>query len=313
MSMALLSHVACLDHVTPDGHPERVDRMRAVTAALEAERFQDLIRIEAPAVSDEAVARAHGDGWLDALAARAPTSGFVALDADTMMSPGTLEAAKRAAGAVVEAIDVVLGGEANVAFCAVRPPGHHAERDRAMGFCFLSNVAIGALHAIEARGLSRVAIVDFDVHHGNGTQDVVERDPRIFYASTHQSPLYPGTGRESETGVGNVVNVELSALTDSAAFRSAFEHRVLPPLRRFKPELLIISAGFDAHRDDPLAQMELVDADFVWATRQLADVARDHSRGRIVSTLEGGYDLDALSRCVVGHVAALQERSVGRD
>ncbi len=309
MATALLTHMDCLDHVTPDGHPERVDRLRSVLAALETEAFQDLIRVQAPEVAREAVDRAHAPGYADRILEQLPASGGVALDADTWLSPGSWRAAARAAGAVVEAVDMVLDGEVRNAFCAVRPPGHHAERDRAMGFCLLNGVAIGALHAVEARGLARVAVVDFDVHHGNGTQDIFERDGRLFYASTHQWPLYPGTGAPHETGVGNIVNVCLPALAGSVEFRAAFASGLLSAVERFKPELLMISAGFDAHGDDPLAQLLLNESDFVWATDRLCQLAARDWNGRVVSTLEGGYDLPALARSTAAHVAALMRNS----
>ncbi|MEM8536618.1 MAG: histone deacetylase family protein, partial [Pseudomonadota bacterium] len=226
----------------------------------------------------------------------------------THMSAGTLAAAYRSAGAAVRAVDVVMSGEAQSAFAAVRPPGHHAERETAMGFCFFGNVAIAAKYALDHHGLDRVAIVDFDVHHGNGTQDLVEDDPRILFISTHQSPLYPGTGAAHETGVGNVLNVPLPEATGSAAYRAMFENAVLPRLAAFKPQFLIISAGFDAHSSDPLAGMELTTEDFSWVTGQLCDVADAHCNGRVVSCLEGGYDLDALGASAAAHVRVLEER-----
>ncbi|MEO1331292.1 MAG: histone deacetylase family protein [Pseudomonadota bacterium] len=305
MATALLTHPACLDHATPDGHPERVDRLRAVLAALETETFQDLLRIEAPAVDEAAILRAHAPEHVEAVKSQIPTSGAAPIDADTWVSPHSWTAAERAAGAVVEAVDIVMRGEARNAFCAVRPPGHHAEHDRAMGFCLLNNAAIGAHHALAVHGLARVAVVDFDVHHGNGVQDIFERDGRLFYASTHEWPLYPGTGAPHETGVGNIVNVCLPALSGSVEFREAFAGQILPPLERFRPDLLIISAGFDAHGDDPLAQLLLNESDFVWATERLCAVAAKLCQGRVVSTLEGGYDLHGLSRSTAAHVEAL--------
>ena len=309
MTIALISHPDCLEHVTPPGHPERVDRLRAVEAALGTEPFAHLVRIEAPAATDAQLLRAHPAGHLAMLAAHAPRDGWASLDPDTHMSPGSLRAARRAAGANVLAVDMVLGGEAGAAFCAVRPPGHHAERLRAMGFCLFSNAAVGALHALEAHGLSRVAIVDFDVHHGNGTQDVFETDGRVLYVSTHEWPLYPGTGAATEQGVGNIVNVPLAGGTDGPAFRAAMQARVLPALDAFAPELLIVSAGFDAHARDPLATLRLGTDDFAWVTHRLCDVADAHCRGRVVSTLEGGYDLEALARSVAAHVQVLAERA----
>jgi acetoin utilization deacetylase AcuC-like enzyme len=235
-----------------------------------------------------------------------PREGRHPLDADTAVSPGSGEAALRAAGAVVAAVDAVVGGRAKNAFCAVRPPGHHAEPGTPMGFCLFGNVAIGALHARAAHGLRRIACVDFDVHHGNGTQAMFERDPDLFYASTHQWPLYPGTGAAEERGVAdNVVNAPLRPHADGEAFRRAFERAILPALDRFAPELLLVSAGFDAHARDPLAALNLEEDDFAWVTAALAEVARAHAGGRIVSALEGGYDLEALGRSAAAHVTAL--------
>ena len=310
MPTALLTHPDCLEHVTPPGHPERVDRLRAVMAALEAEPFQDLIRLEAPKVSMAAAERAHPAAHIAALRDATPDDGWAQIDGDTFLSPGSWSAVERAAGAVVEAVDLVMRGDVGNAFCAVRPPGHHAETTRAMGFCFLNNAAIGALHAIETHGLSKVAIVDFDVHHGNGTQEIYEKDGRVFYASSHEWPLFPGTGAPHETGVGNIVNVCLPALTGTTEFRAAFDGRVIPPLEAFAPELVIISAGFDAHRDDPLAQLMLTEEDLAWATERLCAVAKEHAQGRVVSTLEGGYDLQALARSTARHVQVLMEHAV---
>ena len=310
MATALLTHSDCHEHVTPPGHPERVDRLRAVLAALEAPRFQDLIRIEAPAVDADAVARAHPPAYSKALYDGVPTEGWAQIDGDTFLAPGSMRAAERVAGAAVEAVDLVMRGEVGNVFCAVRPPGHHAETVRAMGFCLWNGVAIGALHALEAHGLSRVAIVDFDVHHGNGTQEIFERDGRVFYGSSHQFPLFPGTGAARETGVGNIVNVPLSAYSGTAAFQEAYEGRILPALDAFAPQLLIMSAGFDAHRDDPLAQLELTEDDFVWVTEKLCAVAGKHCGGKVVSMLEGGYDLDALARSAARHVDTLMAHSV---
>jgi acetoin utilization deacetylase AcuC-like enzyme len=309
MTTALISHPDCLDHVTPPGHPERVDRLRAVEAALGAETFTHLLRVEAPEATDAQLLRVHPASHLAMLAAYAPREGWASLDPDTHMSPGSLRAARRAAGANVLAVDMVLGGEVGNAFCAVRPPGHHAERVRAMGFCFFSNAAVGALHALEAHGLRRVAVVDFDVHHGNGTQDVFETDGRVLYVSTHEWPLYPGTGAATEQGVGNIVNVPLAGGTDGQAFRAAVERGVLPALDAFAPELLIVSAGFDAHARDPLATLRLRTEDFAWVTHRLCDAADAHCRGRVVSTLEGGYDLEALARSTAAHVQVLAERA----
>ena len=305
MTTALISHDDCFDHVTPPGHPEQVARLDAVMGALA--EF-DLLRVNAPLAAEDDLLRAHPKAHVDAIRAAAPSDGWRSLDADTHMSVGTLQAAYRAAGGVVRAVDMVMAGEVANAFAAVRPPGHHAERETAMGFCFFGNVAIGAKHALDHHGLARVAIVDFDVHHGNGTQDLVEDDARILFCSTHQSPLYPGTGAAHETGVGNVLNVPLPGGTGSKVFRDVMERVVLPRVDEFAPQLLIISAGFDAHQADPLAGMELTTEDFGWVTGRLCDLADRHCNGRLVSSLEGGYDLEALGASAATHVKVLEER-----
>ena len=312
MTTGLFTHPACLAHETPPGHPECADRLRAVLHALEDERFQYLARHVSEPASREALLRAHSaqlvDRILGPLAEEAARETYVHLDADTVMSAGSAEAALRAAGAVIEAVNFVMNGSLRNAFCAVRPPGHHAERDRAMGFCLFNNVAIGAHHARAAHGLERVAIIDFDVHHGNGSQDIAFADPGLFYASTHQSPLYPGTGSVGERGTaGNVLNVPLPPGADGTAFRAAMSSRVLPALEAFKPEFIFISAGFDAHRADPLAELCLDEADFAWATAEICALAARLCRGRVVSSLEGGYDLAALARSASAHVRALME------
>lgn len=306
MVTALVTHEACARHVTPAGHPEQVARLGAVLDAL---CDIELLRVKAPMAAEDDLLRAHPQRHLDFVRAAAPSTGFRSLDADTHMSVGTLEAAYRAAGGVVRAVDLVLSGEAGNAFAAVRPPGHHAERETAMGFCFFGNVVVGALHALDHHGLNRVAIVDFDVHHGNGTQDLVEDDPRILFCSTHQSPLFPGTGMAHEVGVDNVLNVPLPDGTGSKAFRDVMTRVVLPRVDAFAPELLIISAGFDAHKSDPLAGMMLETDDFAWVTERLCDLADIHCEGRMVSSLEGGYDLDALAASAAAHVSVLKERS----
>lgn len=305
MTTLLFTHAACLAHDPGEGHPESPARLEAVLAALSAPAFAALERREAPAATLAQIARVHPGNFAERLLAVVPKHGYAAVDADTVLSPGSGAAALRAAGAAVAAVDAVVGGEATTAFCAVRPPGHHAEPHHAMGFCLFNNVAIAAQHARQAHGLARVAVVDFDVHHGNGTQAAFEHDASLFYASTHQMPLYPGTGAASERGVGNIVNVPLRPMSGSDAFRHAFAAGILPPLDAFRPELLIISAGFDAHRDDPLAQLMLVEADYAWCTERLMEIARAHARGRVVSSLEGGYDLDALAASTAAHVAAL--------
>jgi acetoin utilization deacetylase AcuC-like enzyme len=305
MTTLLYTHQACLDHDPGSYHPESPARLRAVLEALAAPEFARLERREAPEAAIEDLARVHPRPFVERLLAAVPQTGHVAIDADTVMSPASGRAALRAAGAVTAAVDAVIAGEADNAFCAVRPPGHHAEPRRAMGFCLFNNIAVGALRAREVHGLTRVAAIDFDVHHGNGTQARFADDPTLFYASTHQSPLYPGTGAASETGVGNIVNVPLPPRAGSRQFRMAMSQKILPALDAFRPEMVLISAGFDAHRHDPLAQLLLEEADYVWATEQLVDIARRHAGGRVVATLEGGYDLPALAASAAAHVRAL--------
>ncbi len=305
MATALITHKVCYDHVTPPGHPEQVARLDAVLGALEG---LDLVEVDAPLASDDDLLRCHPKSHIESIRETAPDEGWRSLDADTHMSVGTLEAAYRAAGGAVKAVDMVMGGEVRNAFVATRPPGHHAERETAMGFCFFGNVAVAAKHALDFHGLSRVAIVDFDVHHGNGTQDLVEEDARILFCSSHQMPLYPGTGAAHETGVGNVLNVPMANGAGGAAFRAAYEAEVFPRVSAFAPELLLISAGFDAHADDPLAGMMLREEDFAWVTGRLCDLAGESCAARVVSCLEGGYDLDALGRSARAHVEILEER-----
>ncbi len=306
MITALLAHPDSFLHEVPEGHPERPARLDAVLRALES---MDLLRVEPSEATDEQILRAHPPEHLEALVAAAPHEGLVPVDADTWLSPGSLRAARLAAGAAVQAVDMVMAGEATRAFCAMRPPGHHAEQARAMGFCLLGNVAIAAKHALDHHGLSRVAIVDFDVHHGNGTQALVQDDPRILFASTHQMPLYPGTGAPDDRGPhGTVINVALSDGTDGAGFRAAVDRDVMPAVDAFVPELLFISAGFDAHARDPLAGLELQAEDFGRVTRALCDLADIHAGGRVVSVLEGGYDLRALGESVAAHVDELAGR-----
>jgi acetoin utilization deacetylase AcuC-like enzyme len=312
MSTALITHTDCLGHVMPPGHPERVERLEAINAALEAAEFADLLRVEAPLAEDAAILRAHPERYLAAVAARVPEQGFAALDADTYLSPGSLAAARRAAGAVVSAVDMVMAGEAGNAFCAVRPPGHHAETATAMGFCLFGNLVIGARHALEAHGMERVAIVDFDVHHGNGTQELVWDDARILFVSTHQMPLYPGTGARDERGAhGQVMNLPLAAGASGWVFRKLMTDHALPAIEAHAPQMILVSAGFDAHARDPLANLNLTEEDFAWVTAQLCDLADRHCDGRIVSTLEGGYDLSALAASVAAHVRVLMERGHG--
>jgi acetoin utilization deacetylase AcuC-like enzyme len=303
--LRLYTHPACLQHDPGPGHPESPARLQAVLAALDHDRFAALDRVEAPRASRAALERVHAPAYVERLLANAPEEGVLRLDADTLMSPASAEAALRAAGAVVAAVDAVLNDHTQCAFCAVRPPGHHATANHAMGFCLFNNIAVGAAHALAAHGLQRVAIADFDVHHGNGTQDIFADEPRVLYVSSHQAPLYPGSGRAEDAGVGNLANAPLPPGTGSQAFRRAWEDVLLPRLDAFAPQLLLISAGFDAHRADPLAQLRLDSEDYAWLTARLLDIARRHADGRLVSTLEGGYDLRALAASSAAHVEAL--------
>lgn len=305
MATLLMTHSDCLAHDPGHHHPEAPARLAAVLEALGAPEFRSLVRRQAPLGTVADVGRVHGQEFVKLVLAAVPQSGHAALDPDTILSPGSGVAALRAVGAVTAAVDAVALGQATNAFCAVRPPGHHAEPTHAMGFCLFNSIAVAARHAQAVHGYERIAIVDFDVHHGNGTQAVVETDQALFYASSHQYPLYPGTGAAHETGVGNVVNVPLPSGTDGARFRRAYETAILPALDAFAPELLLVSAGFDAHRADPLAGLELEEADFSWITARLVEVTRRHCGGRLVSVLEGGYDLSALAGSASAHVAAL--------
>ena len=306
MSTLLISHAACLDHVTPSGHPERPDRLRAVERALEDERFHMLAREQAPMAEADVITLAHPMDYLEAIRNASPSEGMVHLDADTSMSPGSFEAALRGAGGASLAVDEVMNQKASNAFVAIRPPGHHAETARPMGFCFFNNAAIAARYAQKRYDIERAAIVDFDVHHGNGSQDIFWADKSVMYCSTHEMPLYPGTGAAGERGEHNtIVNAPLRAGDGGDAFREAFETVILPRLREFRPDILIISAGFDAHTRDPLANLNLLEADYTWVTRKLMEVADDSAQGRIVSLLEGGYDLQGLARSVAAHVTAL--------
>jgi acetoin utilization deacetylase AcuC-like enzyme len=307
MPVALFTHPACLGHDPGPFHPERPGRLRAVLRALEHPDFAPLLREQAPEATRAQLALVHPPDYVDAILTIRPSPGVpVQLDADTVMSSGSAVAALRAAGGAVAAVDAVMEGWASAGFVATRPPGHHAEPSRSMGFCLFSNAAIAAQQARARWGLRRVAVADFDVHHGNGTQAAFERDAGLFYGSTHQYPCYPGTGAASETGVaGNVVNVPLPPGTGSREFRRAWEAIILPALAAHRPELLIVSAGFDAHRADPLAELMLDAADFGWLTDRLLDIAATCCGGRLVSVLEGGYDLDALAASASAHVRRL--------
>jgi len=299
------SHPICQEHEAGPQHPEQPARLAVILAALEAPEFSGLERRSAPLSDSAALKQVHQADLVDAIFEHMPTEGYVAIEGDTVMSPASGEAALRAVGAVRDAVDSVITGQADNAFCAVRPPGHHAEPGRSMGFCLFNNVVLGAERARREHGLGRIAVVDFDVHHGNGTQAAFESDGDMFFASTHQSPLYPGSGAADERGVGNIFNAPLSPESGSAEFRDAMQSKVFPALRVFNPELILISAGFDAHNDDPLAALHLYEPDYSWITTELCQIAADKCGGRIVSTLEGGYDLNALASSVATHVAAL--------
>ena len=304
MTTAFITHPDCLKHEMGPHHPECPARLQAVYDAFEQTGLMPrLWSIEAPLATRAQLAAVHSPEFVDAIFEAAPDHGYAALDPDTAMNPYSLAAAQRAAGAVIKGVELVMSGEAANAFCAVRPCGHHATYNRAMGFCIFNNVAVGAVHALETQGLNRVAILDFDVHHGNGTEDIFHEDDRVMLCSSFQHPYYPGTG--ADTGNTHIIPAPLPARTGGAKFRAAIESTWFPALARFKPELVIISAGFDAHIDDPLAYLELVEADYAWITRRIREIADVYAEGRIVSALEGGYNLAALGRSAVAHVQAL--------
>ncbi|NDW05844.1 histone deacetylase family protein [Jiella pacifica] len=305
MNTRLYFHEIFAEHLTGPGHPERPDRMKAIAAALEAETFHLLDRVEAPEGALEAIYRCHPEDYVRKVALTIPEEGLSRIESDTLVSPKSFAAAMHGVGAATAAVDDVISGAAKNAFVASRPPGHHAERATAMGFCLFNNAAIAARHAQAVHGLERVAIIDWDVHHGNGTQDIFWSDASVMYASTHEMPLYPGTGAKTERGEGNIVNAPLLAGDGGDAFKEAMRERILPELEGFEPDLVIISAGFDAHWRDPLANINLTEADFDWATAQLLDVADRHSGGRLVSLLEGGYDLQGLAFSAAAHVRRL--------
>ena len=306
MATALFTHPDCALHEMGAGHPESPQRLKAILAALEASGLMSRLDVrEAPLAERSHLERVHDAGHVEGVFGAAPQRGYAYLDPDTSMNPKSLDAALRAAGAVVAATDAVMKGDVASAFCAVRPPGHHATPSRPMGFCLFNNVAIGAMHALEAHGLDRVAILDFDVHHGNGTEDAFHGDSRVMLCSTFQHPYYPFCGADSAND--HIINVPLAAMTDGAGFRHAVERHWLPALERFRPQLVFVSAGFDAHRDDPLAYLKLGDEDYRWVTERLVEVAQRDAEGRVVSTLEGGYNTEALGRCVVEHVSVLAD------
>jgi acetoin utilization deacetylase AcuC-like enzyme len=305
MTTFYYTHPSFLSHDTGSGHPESPLRLRAIATVLKRPAFAALVEKEAPRAEIGQILRVHSQNHVDKVMNSIPPRGILHLDPDTPVSSGSGEAALRAVGAVCAAVDEVFKGEAHNAFCGIRPPGHHAEPNHAMGFCLFNNIAIAAEHARHSHGIKRVAIIDFDVHHGNGTQHAFEKNPDVLYASTHQHPWYPGSGSASETGVGNIFNAPLAAGSGSKEFRAAMEGKILPAVDHFKPELILVSAGFDAHKDDPLASLNLLEDDFAWITRELLALAKQHCGGKLVSALEGGYNLEALGESVGAHVGAL--------
>lgn len=308
MTIAIYTHPDCLKHDTGPSHPECAERLVAIMDALKNYPFSDKLEIiKAPLGTYEQILLAHTKGHLQFIKDSAPTTSPVYLDGDTIMSQGTLKSALRAVGAGCAAVDDVMDGKYSSAFCAVRPPGHHATKTQSMGFCIFNNIAIAALYSLKKYKLERIAIVDFDVHHGNGTQDILEHEKRILYISTHQSPLFPGTGESYETGVGNIINLPIASGTNGRQYREIFAAKILPALEQFQPQLLLVSAGFDAHHDDPLAGLNLVEDDYHWIGEQLHNVANKHCQGKVISFLEGGYNLDVLGKSVVAYLQAYIE------
>jgi len=305
MNTLLYTHPIFLHHETGLGHPESAARLESIAKALEKPEFAALDRRLAPKADLDTLRLIHSEKHVKRVFDRVPKIGFGYLDADTILSPESGDAALHAVGAACAAVDAVFAKEARNGFCALRPPGHHATPEQAMGFCLFNNIAIAAEHARKRHGIKKVAILDFDVHHGNGTQDAFAKNPEVLYASTHQAPWYPGTGTVQETGVGNIMNAPLKAGSGSQEFRAALTDRILPFIHKFAPELVLISAGFDAHRDDPLGELKLGEDDYAWATGELMKLADQHCAGRVVSLLEGGYHLDALGRSVAAHVRTL--------
>ena len=309
MATVLISHTDCLKHITPENHPERVERLISIMDSLKNFKDPDLVRLDAPEGSETDILRVHPIEYLDNLKQKSPVDGFVALDPDTFMSAGSLPAAMRGVGGIIKAVDLVMTNQANNVFVVTRPPGHHAEKETSMGFCLFGNVSIAAKYALDHHKLPKVAVVDFDVHHGNGTQDILWNEKRSLFISSHQMPLYPGTGKENEIGIeNNILNIPLPPNTMGKDFRYLYENKVFPALEKFSPDLLLVSAGFDAHASDPLANINLAEEDFAWVTGRLCDLADKHCNGRLVSTLEGGYDLDALAKCVTTHLKTLLDR-----
>ena len=309
MATVLISHTDCLKHITPENHPERVERLISIMDSLKNFKDPDLVRLDAPEGSETDILRVHPIEYLDNLKQKSPVDGFVALDPDTFMSAGSLSAAMRGVGGIIKAVDLVMTDQANNVFVVTRPPGHHAEKETSMGFCLFGNVSIAAKYALDHHKLPKVAVVDFDVHHGNGTQDILWNEKRSLFISSHQMPLYPGTGKENEIGIeNNILNIPLPPNTMGKDFRYLYENKVFPALEKFSPDLLLVSAGFDAHASDPLANINLAEEDFAWVTGRLCDLADKHCNGRLVSTLEGGYDLDALAKCVTTHLKTLLDR-----